>query len=151
MCTDVHHADRIVERVVVDDQPRMAGALEHADQLAELDVLLHVDDVGARNHDVADAALAQTEDVLEHPALFRREAGFAGRHGIEDVLEVGADRVRSPAEHRAQHAGEPAAAFRARRDRHRQTPRVERRVGRGAGTVAVGHGGQATSVASATE
>ncbi len=44
-----------------------------------LDVLLHRDDVGARHHDVADSALAQTQDVLEHPAFFRREAGFAGR------------------------------------------------------------------------
>ena len=99
---DVHHADRIVERVVIDDEARMAGALEHAHQFAERDVLLHVDDVGARHHDVADAALAQAEDVLEHPAFFRREAGFARRHGVEHVLEVGADRARLPAEQRAQ-------------------------------------------------
>ena len=38
---DVDHADRIVERVVVDDEPRMPGLLEHLHQFAERDVLLH--------------------------------------------------------------------------------------------------------------
>ena len=35
---DVDHADRIVERVVVDDEPRMGGVLEHLDEIAERDV-----------------------------------------------------------------------------------------------------------------
>ena len=51
---DVDHAARIVERVVVDGQARMAGALEHLEQFAERDVLLDRDDVGARHHDVVD-------------------------------------------------------------------------------------------------
>src|SRR5665811_637159 len=64
----------------------MRGALERADQFADFDVLLHGDDVGAGDHDVADTALAQPQDVLEHPAFFRREAGFAGRHGVSTSL-----------------------------------------------------------------
>ena len=111
---DVHHADRIVERVVIDHQARMAGALEHAQQFAERDVLLHVDDVRARDHDVADAALAQAQDILEHAAFVRREAEFAGRHQVEHVLEVGADRALLPAEQRTQRAHEPVVAAFAR-------------------------------------
>ena len=68
---DVHHANGIVERVVVDDKPRVSGPFEYAHKFAELDVLLYRDDVSARDHDVADTPLAQAEDVLEHPALFR--------------------------------------------------------------------------------
>ena len=81
---DVHHADRIVERLVVGDEARMAGAFEHLDQVAERDVALHRDDVGARHHDVVDPAPAQRQDVGEHDALLRREAALA-------------ERVRSPA------------------------------------------------------
>ena len=108
---DVHHADRIVERVVVDDEPRMAGALEHLHQFAERDVLLHRDDVGARHHDVVDPALAQRQDVLEHGALFRREAGFAGARRFEHDFEVGAGRTALPAEQRARQAREEAIAL----------------------------------------
>ena len=129
----------------------MAGAFEHADQFAERDILLHVDDVGAGHHDVADAALAQAEDVLEHPAFFRREAGFAGAHGVEHVLQVGADGARAPAEYRAQDARDPAAAvLGALGHEYGQVPRVERRAGGGrAATVAVRHDGQTMSAASA--
>ena len=42
----------------------MGGALEHLQQLAERDVLLHGDDVGARHHDVVDPALAQARMFL---------------------------------------------------------------------------------------
>ena len=55
----MNHADRVVERVVIDDEPRMAGILEHLQELAERNVLLHGDDVGARHHDVLDPPLAQ--------------------------------------------------------------------------------------------
>src|ERR1017187_641721 len=98
----------------------MRGALERADEFADFDVLLHGDDVGAGDHNVADAALAQPQDVLEHPAFFRRKAGFAGRHGVEHVLEIGA-RVWLPAEQRAKHARHPAfAAFASWLHRYRQ-------------------------------
>src|SRR5262249_59194838 len=115
---DVHHADRVVERIVVDDESRVAGTFEHAHELAELDILLHRDDVRAGNHDVADASLAEAQDVLEHPAFFGRKAGFTWAHGIEDVLEVSAHAVRLPAEQRTQHPHEPALAFLGRRYRN---------------------------------
>ena len=47
--------------------------LEHLDQLAERDVLLHRDDVGARHHDVVDPAPAQRQDVREHRCALRGE------------------------------------------------------------------------------
>ena len=71
----MHHAGRVIERLVVDDEARMRGGLEHLDELAERDVLLHRDDVGARHHDVLDPPLAQAQDVFEHRALVGREAG----------------------------------------------------------------------------
>ena len=98
---DVHHADRIVERVVVGDEPRMARLLEHLHQFAERDVLLHGDDVAARHHDVLDPAPAQRQDVPDHGALFRRDAGFAGAGRFEHHLDVGAGRAVPPAEERA--------------------------------------------------
>src|SRR5678816_2554521 len=57
-------ARAVIKGVVVHHKPRMACALEHPHQFAELDVLLDGDDVGARHHDVADAAFAQAEDCL---------------------------------------------------------------------------------------
>ena len=64
----------VVERLIVDDETRMAGIGKHLQQLAERDVALHGDDVGARHHDVHDPPLAQGEDVLQHGAFFGREA-----------------------------------------------------------------------------
>ena len=60
--------------------------------------LLHRDDVGAMHHDVGDAALVQAEDVAQHGALDRREAGVVRRRGIEHDLEIVAHRSRLPAE-----------------------------------------------------
>ena len=138
----MHHADRIVERVVVDDQPRMPGALEGAHQLAERDVLLHGDDVGARYHHVADPRFVEPQDIFQHPAFFRREAGFAGRHGVEHILQVGADRARLPAKQHAQHAREEAFAVAVRlHDGHRQMAWLEGTGG--TWRVAVRHRGQA--------
>ena len=118
----MHHADRIVERVVVDDEPRMPGLLEHLHQLAERDVLLHGDDVAARHHDVLDPAPAQRQDVLDHGALFRRDAGLAGAGGLEHHLDVGAGRAVLPAEQRARQPRKEAVALGvgAAADRHRQ-------------------------------
>ena len=53
----------------------MPGTFEHLDQFADRDVLLHGDDIGARQHDALDPAFAQPENVLEHGRLFGREAG----------------------------------------------------------------------------
>ena len=106
---DVDHADRIVERLVVDDEARMAGALEHLDQVAQRNVLLHRDDVGARHHHVIDPAPAQRQDIGEHGALLRREAAFTVRAAFQHGLQIGA-RGGLPAEHRAQHASEPGFA-----------------------------------------
>jgi hypothetical protein len=144
---DMNHG-RIVERIVVHDKPRMAGAFEHAHKLAELDVLLHGNDIRARNHDVSNPALAKAENILEHPAFVRGEAGFTGAHGIEYVLEVGSHCARLPAEQGAQGAHEPVlAAFLCRRYRNRQVARLERRAaGRTrTGWIPVRHGGQASS------
>ena len=119
----------------------MRGAFEHAQQFAERDVLLHRDDVGARHHDVVDAALAQPEDVLEHPALVRREAEFAGRHGVEHLAQIGA-RVRPAAEQRAEHARQPALV--------RAQPELEpasRRGSSGAASVELGVDGSWSAMA----
>src|SRR6185437_1196028 len=74
-----------------------------------------------------------------------REAGFAMRHGVEHVLEVG-PRARLPAEQRAEGAHDPAfGAVALRRHERRQIARL---VGHGVGGiktgVAVRHGGQAS-------
>src|SRR6266852_3963877 len=111
---DVNHADGVVEGLVVDDHPRMAGALEYLHQLAEHDVLPHRDDIGARHHDVDDPPLAQPEDIPEHRAFGRREAEFGGRR-FQRVLEVGAGGARFPAEDRPQRSREPALAVLPRR------------------------------------
>ena len=66
---DVHHALGIIERLVVDHEPRMCRALEQAHQFAELNVALDRDDVGPMHHDVGDAALVQGEDIAQHGAL----------------------------------------------------------------------------------
>ena len=79
------HAPSVVEGVVVDHETRMGRALEYLHEFAESDVALHRDDVGAWNHDIHDAPLAQTEDVLEHGALGRGKAGFA-RTVLEHIL-----------------------------------------------------------------
>ena len=103
----MHHADRIVERVVIDHEPRMSGAGKHLDQFADGDVLLHGDDVGARHHYAFDPAFAQPKNILEHGGFGRREAGFRLLGG-EDELELGARRLCPPAEQNAHHARKPA-------------------------------------------
>jgi hypothetical protein len=137
----VHHAYRIIERIVVGNEPRVTGAFEHAYKFSKLDILLNGDDVGARNHDVSDTPLAQTQDVPEHPAFFGREAGFARAHGIEDILEVSAGSMRLPAEQCAHRAHEPILLL-CGRYRNRQIARFKwRAAGRTrAGWVAVRHG-----------
>ena len=55
----MHHAGGVVERVIIDNEPRMTGVFEHLHQVAERDIPLHGDDVGARQHDILNAALTQ--------------------------------------------------------------------------------------------
>ncbi len=134
---DVHHPDGIIEGVVVDDEARMGGVLEHLQEVAERNVLLHGDDVGPRHHDIVDPAFAQAQDVLEHPAFFRREAGFRAL-ALEQHLQVRSDRGRTPAEHRAQQAVEPG--FRIFPHRAAGAPRQPRKIAL-AGPAGVGIGG----------
>ena len=104
------HAARVIERVVVNDEPRMGGAFEHLDEIAERDVLLHGNDVGARHHDAFDLGLAQAEDVLEHGGLGRRKAGLRLPAG-EDEFEIRARGGCLPAEQDARHPRQPAFGF----------------------------------------
>ena len=106
----MHHPDRIVERIVIDHEPRMRGAGEQQEQFADGDILLHGDDVGPRHHDAFDPAFAQPKNVLEHGGFGRREAGLR-LIGREHELQVGAGRRRStPAEQNAHDARHPAFA-----------------------------------------
>ena len=132
------HAGRIVERVVIDHEPRMCGDLEHANQLADRDILLHGDDVGARHHDALDAAFAQPQNILEHGRFFRRETGLRLLGG-ENVFEIGARRRGFPAEQDAHDARQPAflRLVRLRHD-HRQTAMLA--VGRVAARRGLRHG-----------
>ena len=93
----------------------MAGLLEHLHQFAERDVLLHRDDVGARHHDVLDPRARAGQDVREHRALFRREAGFAGDRRLEHDLRGrrGSSPVFQPNSARASRAKTAVARRRA--------------------------------------
>ena len=86
---DVHHADRVVERVVINNKPGMTGARIHHDEFADRNILLHGHDVGSRQHDAFDPAFAQAEDVLEHRCFGRRESRFRLLCG-QDELKIGA-------------------------------------------------------------
>ena len=108
----MNDADRIVERLVVNHEPRMRRVLKQAEQFAELDVLLDRDDVGAVHHDVGDPAIVQPEDVAQHRALERREAGVVGRAGVEYDLQIVAHRAGLPAEQRTDRTDQPVAAMR---------------------------------------
>ena len=111
---DVHHPDRIIQAVIVDDQPRMGGVLEYLDEIAERDVLLHRNDVGARHHEIAETPFAQAQDVFDHPAFFRRKSSLDGG-AVQQRLEIRADRGRTPAEHGSLHTVEPGFAGIARK------------------------------------
>ena len=79
----------------------------------------HRHDVGARQHDVVDAPLAQIENVAQQAAFGGREAGDVGSFCTEDGFEIGAQRAGFPAEHRADDAPEPALAIARDLDRAR--------------------------------
>jgi hypothetical protein len=78
---------RVVERLAKNRHARMAGLEERREEIAEAGVDRHCLDVGARDHDVVDAGLAQAEDVVQHRPLFRREAALVlGGKRLGDFL-----------------------------------------------------------------
>ena len=83
----MNHAGGIVERFVINHEARVTGVFEHLHQVAERDILLHGDDVGARQHDILNTALAQPEDVFEQRLLLRREAGFVAGALLQHLFE----------------------------------------------------------------
>ena len=110
----MNHAARIVERVAMHRQARMAGRAKGPQHVDEAAIERDGDDVGARNHDVLDLNLMQGEDVLQHGALLRRNIDLRRRIG-ERILNVVADRGAAETEHGAQaveQAGPCAAAAR---------------------------------------
>ena len=84
------HAARIVERLVIDRQPRMLGLAEHAHQLVDGERVVDGDDVGARHHHVLDRELAEAQDAPEHAALLRaqRVALAAGKRILDQLAQV---------------------------------------------------------------
>ena len=92
---DMHHADRIVERVVSGHQARMSGVLEHLDQFTERNFLLHGDDVAARQQASSIRRPRSARMLLDHGALFRRDAGFARTGRFQHHFDVGAGLGRS--------------------------------------------------------
>src|SRR5437588_5237136 len=114
---DMDHSRRIVERVVVHNQARMRGDLENFDRLAERNVLLDGDDVGARHHDSFDSGLPEPEDVLEHRGFFGRKVGLR-LFRSQDELKVRARRSRTPTEQHALEAREQALTLFSLRGHH---------------------------------
>ena len=84
---DVDHAARVVERLVIDGQPRVLGLAEHLHQLVHRDAFVHRDDVGARHHHVLDQELAEMQDAAKHAALLHVErVALAARERVLDQL-----------------------------------------------------------------
>ena len=74
----MHDADRVIERFLIDHEPRMTRALKYLQEFAERDLVRHRDNVGARHHHVLDALFAQPENILEQRSLGQGEIGVAG-------------------------------------------------------------------------
>ena len=110
---DVDHAARIIERVAVHGQARVAGGAEDAQHLAQRRVDIDRDDIGARQHHVLDPELVQAEHVFQHDAFLRREIARRGI-GRERLVELLARRRAAHAERGAQPL-EQAGARRPRR------------------------------------
>ena len=96
---DVHHAARIVERLAVNRQPRMAGGAKNRQHLAQRRARGNGDNVGARNHGVRDPQLVQAQHIFEQRALLRRHVagGF-----LQRVLDILAHRGRREAQQHPQ-------------------------------------------------
>ena len=58
---DVDHAARVVERLAVHGQARMAGGAKYLKHIGELGLKRRGDDVGAGNHHIADLHFMQGE------------------------------------------------------------------------------------------
>ena len=87
---DMDHAARIVERLVIDRQARVAGGAKTIEHLAQGGIERERDDVGARHHHVLDPHVVQREHVLEDRALLRSE--LLARALLDRVLNVVARR-----------------------------------------------------------
>ena len=85
------HPARIIERFVIDRQPRMLGLAEHAHQLIDGDAVVDGNDVGARHHDVLDREIAEAEDATEHAAFLRaqRVALASRKRVLDQFAQVG--------------------------------------------------------------
>ena len=99
------HAARIVERLVIDRQARVAGGAETIEHLAQRRIERERDDVGARHHHVLDPDVVKGENVLEDRALLRRE--LLARALLDHILDVVARRGRREAEQRAHALEQP--------------------------------------------
>ena len=107
----MNHAPRVVERLLVHRQARVAGGAKTIEHLPERRIERQGDDVRARHHHVLDPNLVKLENVLEDGALLRRE--LLDRALVERVLDIVARRGRRQAEQRA-HALEQARMLFAR-------------------------------------
>src|SRR6516165_8109411 len=87
----------------------MGGVLEHFDEFAERNVLLHSHDIGAWYHKIVETPFTQAEDALEHPAFVRGKTRFGGG-AVKQDLEVRPNRSGTPAEHCPHHAIDPRFA-----------------------------------------
>jgi len=90
--TDVNHAARIVQSVVINRHAGVTRLLEQHHQLtqggAEIDCL----NIGTRHHDILDPHFAQPKNVVQHGPLFRRE-GSAGAFRCQRICQVLAQAV----------------------------------------------------------
>ena len=121
----------------------MAGDLEHFDEIAERDVLLHGDDIGARHHDALDPGFPQAENIFQHGGFFGRESRLRLLGG-QDEFEIGARRCRLPAEQDAHDARQPAFRLLARFGHHHRQPAMLV-VGRFGAVWGLSHGGISAS------
>ena len=95
---DVDHAARIVERLVIDRQARVAGGAKAIKHFAQRGIERKRDDVGARHHHVLDPHVMKREHVLEDGALLRAE--LLARALLDRVLDIVARRSGRQAEQR---------------------------------------------------
>ena len=102
---NVNHAARVVERLLVDRQSRVAGGAKQVQHLPQRGVYRDRDNVGARQHHVGDPDVVQRQHVLEDRALLGRE--FRGGALVDRVLDVLADRARREAEEAAEPFEQP--------------------------------------------
>ena len=69
----MHHAARIIERLVEQRDTRHASLIEGFQQLTHRFVFIDRDDIGARHHHVIDAQHAEAQNTQQHLALFGGE------------------------------------------------------------------------------